>query len=196
MYYIFAYNSNGNLYPHPYFGTEQRMSNPPSGYTLLDAIDDTDATAQAAYTACESLQSQQYVVQGGALVANPAWSAIELSNAKTAQTALIEQAYASAMGAGFTSSADGTARVYGWQTTDALNLDLVQSAIDHAIETFPVAYADINGDPVSITDQTMLTALDKDASTFAWGNTTKGRSLLAQIKAATTVADVQAVVWS
>lgn len=195
MYYIFPYDDNGNLYLHPYYGTEQTMSNPPSGYSLLDSIEDTDTTAKAAYDACEILQSQQYIVQSGKLVANPAWSDIELANAKQAKAAEMTQSYGAAMAAGFTSSADGTSRVYGWKSSDELNLDLVQSAIDHGIDTFPVAYADINGSPVSIASQTVLTALDKDASTFAWTNTTKRRQLLGSIQAATTVAEVQAISW-
>lgn len=155
-----------------------------------------DSTTPTATTVWDSRHiSELWTVSNGSVVKSGKADDYQLTVAKQQQSVRIDKAYKMAVSFGFVSSADGTTRTYGWSDNDQRHLDLIQSAIDHQIETFPIEYADINGNEVSITDQTMLTQLDKDANTFAWTQTKKRRSLQKQIIAATTIDDVQAILW-
>lgn len=194
MYYIFPYDNQGNLYPHPYYGTEQTMSNAPNGYALLDAIEDTDITAKAAFDACEILQSQQYIVQSGKLVANLAWSDIELANAKEAKTAEMTQTYGAAMAAGFTSSADGTSRTYIANATTIQDVGLARTITEATYPTTGIEAELLDGTYVTL-DYAQMQTLSNDLQAFYLPMRSKSIKLLGQIKDATTVAEVQAISW-
>jgi hypothetical protein len=139
----------------------------------------------------------KYIVQNGQLVLAPGPSDDELlAQAKQAKIAEIESGFEQTIAAGFKSSATGTELIYGWQTEDQIHLQLIQSAIDKGIETFPIDYADINGNPVSIPDQATLTALATDADKFMWAQVKQKRNLVAQVNAATTLDAVNSITWT
>lgn len=194
MYYIFPYDSSGNLYPHPYYGTKQTMSNPPNGYNLLPAIEDTDATAQAAYAACEALQPQQYIVQDGKLAQNPAWASIQFAQAKAAKQTWLDATLASKVAAGFPSSADGTARRYAIDPIAVGKWTGILAAIVAGIAPATFKVWDVAGTSVVLT-QAQYKQFAGDA--LAYDNTTQtayGEKGM-QIAACTTQAELDTIGW-
>lgn len=194
-YYIFPYDSNtGTLYPHPYYGLHDTMSNPPQGYVLLPAIADTDATAQAAYQACEQRQSIQYVVQNGALIQNPTWSDIELTQAKQARMQYLAQSFEQAISAGFPSSADTTSRTYAIDPVAMGKWTGTLALINSGGVTTNITVKDLAGNKVTLTPtQFKQFALDG----FHYFNTQEQNLWAKEVDAesATTVEAVNAVTW-
>lgn len=149
-----------------------------------------------AANATEYADIGNYIVQNGALVYSPVLTpAQQLANAQTAQVALVEAGYAATLNAGFTSSANGTATVYGYAQGDIQHMNMIATAMVANIETWPVDYADIHGTVVPLT-QAQFTTLITDANRFNWAQITQLRSLVGNIMTATTVAAVQAIVWT
>lgn len=201
MHYIFPYDDNGNLYPHPYYGTEQALSNPPHGWNLLPAIDATDTTAQAAYQACESLQPQQYIVSAGVLTPNPNWPAQQLAQAKTTQITLLRAGYMQTLAAGFQATITAGTYTFGWQTADESNLNALQTAVASSYLSYPVQYADVNGNPVSIASASDLTTIEQTAAKFMAAQHQQVLTLIGQVQAITTatpnyLSAVEALVWA
>lgn len=162
------------------------------GFTTVGPYDSSnpmDATTQAAWD-----NPQAYLYQNGAFVDNPNWTSIQLAQAKSAQVASIQAGYNAQLSAGFTSSANGTATVYGYATDDVKHMNMIASASALNVETWPIDYADIHGNIASLT-QAQFSALVTDASKFNWAQLTQYRSFLGQIENATTIANVQSIVW-
>ena len=197
MYYVFPYDNNGNLYPHPYYGSEQTMSNPPHGWNVLAAIQATDTTAQAAYQACESLQPQQYVVRNGALVANPDWSTIQLQSAISAQLASITSGLNATLVGGFTSKSTG--HTYVTTTNGQTNMegDLKRFELDSTLTSVEFYTLDAGWQPHT---QAQLQSAFLDGGKWKDAQYAQARTLTQQIQtlasqSGTTVAQIQAIVW-
>ncbi len=163
------------------------------GFDIIGPFDGVTAVMsseeQAAYD-----NPQAYLYQSGSFVANPNWPAQQLAQAKSAQIALIEAGYQATLNAGFTSSANGTAAVYGYQQSDVQHMNMIASASALGVETWPINYADKAGQIVQLT-QAQFASLVTTASQFNWAQINQLRSLVGQVEAATTVSAVQAVVW-
>lgn len=172
-------------------GTEWTNLN---GYAGVISVADTDTIAQDA-----SVHQKDYSVENGVLV-KTVTDAQLLQQAQQAKIVQLEAAYAQTLASGFQCDIGGATYTFGWQQdathNDQLHLSMVQQAIDKGVETFPVAYADINSNPVSIPDQTTLTALDTKATSFGWAQVKQLRSLIGQAKATTTVAAANAIQWT
>jgi hypothetical protein len=163
------------------------------------AIPVSDDDFNKAMTEYDAGQRHLIVVQNGQLVFNPIpqpTPAELLEQAKQQKATEISVAYDRALAQGFTSSATGTPVTYGWRDIDQLHLQQVQYAIDKGIDTFPIQYADVDGREVIINDQATLTQLEMDAKTFAWNLVKQKRALIAQVMAATTIDEVNAIQWT
>ena len=164
--------------------TGQAIIGPFDGVTAVMTADE-----QAAYAT-----PQAYLYQSGAFVANSAYPAMQLAQAMQAQVTAIEAGMNATLAGGFTSSANGTAIVYGYAASDIQHMQGIATASLLNVETWPIAYANIEGAEVALT-QAQFTQLVTDANTFNWAQIKQVRTLIASIETATTVADVQAVVW-
>ncbi len=164
--------------------TGQAIIGPFDGKTVIMSADE-----QAAYA-----NPQAYLYQSGAFVANSAYPAMQLAQAQQTQITAIEAGMNATLTGGFTSSANGTAIVYGYAAGDIQHMQGIATASLLNVETWPIAYANIEGTEVALT-QAQFTQLVTDANTFNWAQIKQARTLIANIEAATTVADVQAVVW-
>lgn len=113
-----------------------------------------------------------------------------LAQAQASQAAMIKEACAAAITAGFSSSALGSAHNYGSQTTDQAN-------IDRACVGGGGLWC-INGGAWSLVTHTASQAQVARADLWAHiqASQTKYAGLLGQISGATTVSAVQAVSWS
>jgi len=167
----------------------------PAGFSLVGPYDD-DANPmptdfQAAYD-----NPQAYLYQNNAFVANPNYSTIQLATTKQVQIASLRQGYTQTLSGGFLATIGTTQYTFGWSTDDKTNMLATQEAITGALMAFPVQYSDIYGNPVAIPDQTTLTSLKSTATSFFNTQHQQILTLIGQVNAATTVADVQAIVWT
>lgn len=117
-----------------------------------------------------------------------------IDEAKASKLAELQQAYEDALNGGFKSSADGTGRTYGFTSNDRSNLEEATDAVLTGAQSFPVPYADIDGNSVPM-NQTEWAQFQKDAASFKLEVLTKLRQLKAQALAATTEEAISAVVW-
>lgn len=159
----------------------------------------------------DSMSNQgKYIVQKGQLVlAPPIPDETQFENAQNEKLDELQSGYLVTIQSGFTFTVGTSTYTMGWQQdgvhNDQLHLSMTQMAIDKGIETFPVPYADINGNPVSIPDQTTLTALDTKANSFSWNQLKQWRTLSGNVKSLTfsnyaTLQDglnaINAIVWT
>jgi hypothetical protein len=116
---------------------------------------------------------------------------------KAAQKQLIMAAYQNALAAGFTSSANGTATQYPYNTLAEQSYDeLYLELLTPNKITYPVNVFDINDNPVPYADATHLQALYADIITFKSTTNGKMHGYLTQIDEAPDAATALAVVWS
>ena len=146
---------------------------------------------QAAYD-----NPQAWLYQSGAFVANPNWGAMELAQAQQAQVAAIEAGMNATLNSGFTSSADGTALTYGFAAADQTNLTQEATMMLAGATVWPIEWATYDGTATVSLTQAQFTQLLTDGQSFKWACVKQLRTLTAQVQAATTMADVQAVVWT
>lgn len=165
-----------------------------AGQAIIGAFDGVTVVMSAdEQTAYDTPQAWLY--QSGAFVANSAWPALELAQAMQAQIAAIEAGMNATLAGGFTSSANGTAIVYGYAAGDIQHMQGIATASLLNVETWPIAYANIEGAEVALT-QAQFTQLVTDANTFNWAQIKQARTLIASIEAATTVNAFQAISWT
>lgn len=124
-----------------------------------------------------------------------------LSQAKAAQTASLSKQCQQAIYAGFTSSALGAAYTYPAKDTDQQNLtaSVVSSLVPGLATgwTTPFWCADANGAwAFRPHTATQIQQVGTDGKAAILAAMQKNQQLADQVNAATTVADVQAVVWS
>jgi hypothetical protein len=138
----------------------------------------------------------EYTIQNGVPVYTPIPDSVKLANAQQAKIAQLRQSYAQTLASGFNVTIGGTQYTFGWQTDDKANLTALQKAIDQGFITFPVQYADIHGNPVTIPDQATLNTVEQTATRFFNAQHQQLLNLIAQVQAATTVSAVQAITWT
>jgi len=128
--------------------------------------------------------------------AGDTWTEIPptLDEAKAMQTAIIEQAYASTMGAGLTSSADGTSRTYLVNATTISDVGLARTITEATYPATGIEAELLDGTYVTL-DFVQMQTLSNDLQNLYLPLRSKRIKLLGQIKAATTLAEVQAATW-
>jgi hypothetical protein len=136
----------------------------------------------------------EYTIQSGVPVYTPIPDEIKLAHAKQAKNEELHAAFNNALNGGFVSSADGTERRYGFAPMDRENMSHVANVMALGIAQYPIPYADITGEVVNL-DETQMKQLIMDAQAFNLAQVTKLRQLLAQLQAATTVEQVNAITW-
>jgi hypothetical protein len=119
-----------------------------------------------------------------------------LQDVQSAKKAQLQDLYQQTLAAGFNVSINGTEHTFGWSTDDKANLGLLQQAIDKGVASFPVIYADVNGNPVNIPDQATLDLIEQTASRFAFAQHQQILNLIGQVNAATTIDEVNAIQWT
>jgi len=166
-----------------------------SGFSFLGPYDDSgnkmDSATQTVFDT-----PQAWLYQGGNFVANPSYNAnaIALANAKTVQTAAINSAYASAMAAGFASSADGTARTYDASPESLQELGWVRPVPQASYPTTGLPAKLIDGTHIPLS-YAQMQQLISDGQTFFMVNKGKKVGYLNAIISASTVAEVQSATW-
>lgn len=126
--------------------------------------------------------------------------AYTLTEAQAAQVAQIQQSCRNAIFAGFTSSALGSAHTYPAKETDQLNLNGSVTAsllpIVASGWTTPFWCEDSAGNWAYVSHTAaQIQQVGADGKAAILANLSKCQNYIQQIMAATTVADVQAVVW-
>jgi hypothetical protein len=117
-----------------------------------------------------------------------------LEDIKNVKIAQLRDFFQQTLNAGFQSSADGTPRTYGFSPTDQANMSHAANVIALGIAVYPIPYADITGAVVEL-NEAQFKQLVIDAQNFNLTQVNKLRSLIAQVKQATTVDEVNAVQW-
>ena len=119
---------------------------------------------------------------------------ISLANVQQAKIAELANAYDNSLAAGFTSSASGSTMLYGYTSTDQTKwMKLFIGKANGVIPSSqPVATA--NGTIVNLTQEQLLQLL-VDLETFEQTQENTYHQLLLQNAAATTVDQVNAIIW-
>jgi hypothetical protein len=136
----------------------------------------------------------EYTIQNGVPVHTPIPDEVKLANAKQAKQAELKQKLQQTLLAGFTSSADGTERRYGFAPTDQQHWTWLLGVLTAGTCPNPIMVKDINGTRITMTtDQAKQLCLD--AQNFYLTNYQHWDSLEQQVDNATTVDQVNAISW-
>jgi hypothetical protein len=183
-----AYNKSGSI-----IGFYDNVDSPvPSG---VSAIKVTDAEWQTC------LSTPGYTVVNSTLTAPlPPTAAEKLANAQKTQIETISTNCASSITAGFTSSALGAANTYPSTLTDQHNLNgsVVASLLPNLPSTWTTKYWVMDSSGVwtlAVHTAAQIQQAGLDGKAWVTAQQEKLASLLAQVMAAMSVADVQAIVW-
>jgi hypothetical protein len=188
MNHFFLYDTtNGNIHGSPYLGEANEWTNIPAGCDVLGPFEAStaDATVQDAY-----LHPNHYTIQNGQLVADPNISALQLQEAKDAKVREIYAKRDETILAGFT-SANGHQYFYGESDQRKLQGQSNLLLLDPTITS--VDWMTKEGIVTHTRDQ--FIEVLKEAGKFERDQHTKCYTLEAQVWAATTLAQVQAIVW-
>lgn len=121
-----------------------------------------------------------------------------IEEARSQKEQELRSAYQETLAAGFTSSADGTQRVYGFDNspehTDQQEFEQATLAYSTGNLQFPVEWRTKNGDLVELSE-TQFKQLIADATSFKQSQLANFRNKIAQVQAATTIDQVNAVTW-
>lgn len=169
---------------------------PPNNEVIGPYDDSGNNDAPADFVAAFA-NPQAYLYQDGAFVANPAYdaNAVALAQAQQTQLSAIQAGYNATIAAGFTSNATGQSDTYAIDETAYPKWTGILSVIAAGIGPQTIQVKDLAGNTVTLTaDQFKTFALD--GFNFLNAQEQQLWSLEAQINAATTVADVQAITWT
>jgi hypothetical protein len=119
-----------------------------------------------------------------------------LAAVKQQTIATLRSGYTQTLLGGFQCTISNTQHTFGWQPDDKTNLELTQSAVDKGFLTFPILYSDIHGNPVTLSSQTDLTAIEQAATKFFSSQHQQLLNLITQVNSATTVSAVEAITWT
>lgn len=166
----------------------------PSGNAVLGPYDDSvnnnmPSDFQTAYN-----NPQAWLYQNGAYVSNPNYASFQLVQAKQAQYAYLDSSFAKSIASGFPSSASGTSDTYAIDPVSMGKWTGTLANINAGNVTTNIIVKDITGKKVTLTPTQFKTfALDG----FNYYNTQEQNlwTKEADVEAATTVSDVQAVTW-
>lgn len=119
-----------------------------------------------------------------------------LAAVKQQAIAALRNGYNQTLLSGFQCVIGNNQYTFGWQTDDKTNMEITQTAIDKGFLTFPILYADINGNPVTLSSQSDLTAIEQAATKFFTAQHQQMLNLVAQVNSATTISAVEAITWA
>ncbi|WAH35058.1 hypothetical protein [Alicyclobacillus dauci] len=120
-----------------------------------------------------------------------------LADVQTAKIAQLRNMYNQTLAAGFNVTIGSTQYTFGWTTDDITHMDATQNAVAKGFLTFPVQYADVNGSPVSIPDQTTLDSIESTATKFMTAQHQQVLNLIGQVQSPTaTTSSVNAIQWT
>ena len=203
MYYWLIYTTTGAIGTHssshsPFLNDQFDANLIPSGFALIGVYDDAtnkmDTTTQAAYDS-----PRAYLYQKGAFVANAAWPAQQLANAKAAQTTALEAAMNATLTGGFTAKTlVGGATTPHTYPTDAR----AQSNFSGLVAAFTA-----NQNKASTTILTLdagwishtkaeFFGVYSDGDSWKEAQYTQLATLVTKLEPASTLADVQAITWA
>lgn len=117
-----------------------------------------------------------------------------LEDTKTAKITEINNAYQDALSAGFVSSATGKPLEYDYTPDDRQDFQKLTLAMALGIAQFPVPIGLKDNSVVNHTQEQYIQLL-RDIQAFEWGLKEKKRILVAEVMAATTVEQVNAIKW-
>lgn len=117
-----------------------------------------------------------------------------LGGAQVAKIAEVNNAYQAALSAGFTSSATGTPLEYDYRPDDRADFQKFTIIVSLGVATFPAPIGLKNNTVVMHTQEQFFKLLE-DIQVFEWGLKERKRSRVAEILAATTIEQVNAVRW-
>ena len=117
-----------------------------------------------------------------------------LEQARPSKLAQINGLYNQSLADGFSSLATGTPYTFGYGQSDREKFTQLAISVLSNIATFPVPIPSKDGEIV-IHEQAQYQQLIGDISVFAWTMQNKIQTLSSQVKVATTVEEVNAVVW-
>ncbi len=167
----------------------QAIIGPFDGVTVV-----MNADEQAAYN-----QPQAYLYQSGAFVTNSAWPAQQLAQAKSTQIATLEASMNATLSGGFTAKTlVGTATTPHTYPTDSSaqsNFTGVVSAFTTNPNKTTATILTLDAGWVSHTKAEFF-GVYSDGDNWKEAQYPQLATFVAQVEAATTVADVQAVVWT
>lgn len=135
----------------------------------------------------------EYTIQNGVPVFTPIADSVKLQAAQNAKLAQLEQAFNNSLLNGFTSTADGTSRLY---PIDPLNMAKLTSGhtVINSGKVSSITIKDFNGNRVTLTGA-QFQQMASDGFTFYNNQEQHLWNLEDQVKAATTVDAVNAIVW-
>lgn len=119
-----------------------------------------------------------------------------LADVQASKKSQLNDMYQQTLASGFKVTIGTTQFTFGWTTDDKANMNAVQTSIDKGFATFPITYADINGNPVNIPDQITLNTIEQTATKFAFAQHQQILNLLGQVNTATTNDAVNAIQWT
>lgn len=143
----------------------------------------------------DSTQFMPADIQAALTAANLTYTAAgSLQEAQTMKVASLRASFAAQLAQGFTSSADGTSRTYGFAPSDEVNYDEQTNLMNAGKATWPTEWADIHGSPVALT-QAQYTQLITDAGAFKWQWEGHLRAQAGLVMTATSETAVNAINW-
>ena len=152
-----------------------------------------DDSVPNALSAVSSPSEWRYVT--GSFVYAPTPDSMRLPGVRQSQIALLTGGYNATLMGGFTSSADGTVRVYAADPEALTELGWVRNLPQASYPAGGVGARLVDGTHVTLTYAQMQTLVN-DAQTFFLAQRSQRVSLMSQIQAAITISAVQALVWT
>lgn len=128
-------------------------------------------------------------------------TATGLADAQTQKIAQLRDMYSQTLAAGFNVTIGSTQYTFGWASDDVTNMTATQQAVTQGFLSFPIQYADVNGSPVSISDQTTLNSIESTATKFMTAQHQQVLKLITQVNqlastSGTTVDQINSVQWT
>lgn len=162
----------------------------PSGFTTFGPYDKNNpmpSSYQAAWS-----NPQAYLYQNGAFVDNPNWPTIQLAQAKATQKAAVEAGLNATLAGGFKSTTKG--HTYVTTTNGQTNMegDLKRFELDSTLTS--LMFFTMDAGWISHTQSELQSAF-LDGGKWKDAQYSQAQTLTTDISNATTVADVQAIVW-
>lgn len=193
MNYWFLYNlSDGSIHGAPYLGNADEWTNIPRGCGVLGAIPADTASLQV----IDAFNNPtHYTVQNGQLTAVANIAQLQLTQAQATKIAQITAGYNQELRTQFVSSANGTATTYAYGQDQQTKYMKLLMLMNTSMITYPYTVYDINSNAVPLT-QAQLQQLYKDIDTFESNLEGQMHTLINQVNACTTVAQVNALTIS
>lgn len=164
------------------------------------SVTQTIELTNAQWQTCANEQGRWLVADGELVAAAPSTHAQLLASAQATQISILSFACATAIVAGFTSSALGAAHTYPSKTTDQQNLSasVIASLMPGLTSGWATPFwcEDVNGNWAWVNHTAaQIQQVGQDGKAAILACMSKNAEYAAEVLAATTIAAVQAVVW-